>query len=139
VGVTVSHPEWMPIIFLSFWSMGTSGGRRPIAAPMESLHPSGDTIPEPSVPSMERPRIMATSYSVTVVSPHERWNVWVSGRYQPTSAINATESIIVRMPVMRRASGRNPACCMNSAYCSSHIMGLCVRILSGDNHCGTQQ
>jgi hypothetical protein len=40
----VSHPEWTPVIFLSFWSIGTSRGCRPIAAPTESLHPSGVTV-----------------------------------------------------------------------------------------------
>jgi hypothetical protein len=89
-------------------------------------------------PSMGRPRIMATPYNVTVVSPHERWSMWVSGRDQSTSAINVAESIISRPLVMRRASDRNPAHRMNSVYHSSHVKGLCVRILSGNSHCGIQ-
>jgi hypothetical protein len=43
---------------------------------------------------MGRSRIMVTSYSVTVVSPHGRWNVWGSGCHRSTSAINAAESIV---------------------------------------------
>jgi hypothetical protein len=126
-------------IFLSFWSVGTSEGHMSIAAPTESHHQPGDTVLETGVTLMERPRIMMTSYSVTVVSPHGMWNVWVSGRHRSTSVINAAESIIGRPPVMRRASDRNPTRCMNGAYRSSHIKGLCVRILTGDSRCGTQQ
>jgi hypothetical protein len=132
----------MFVVFLSFWSAGTSGGgggRRPIAAPTESLHPPRDTIPETGVPSMGRARIMATSYNVTMVSSHERWNMWVSGRHRPTSVINAVESIIGRPPVMRQASDMNPTWHMNDAYRSSHVRGLCVQILSGGCRCGTQQ
>jgi hypothetical protein len=134
----VSHPEWTSVVFLSFWSVGTSRGHRPIAAMMESLHPAGDTIPETGAPSMGRPRIMATSCNVTVISPHRRWNVWVAGHHRSTSAFNAVESIIGRWLDTRRASGRNPACRMNGAYRSSHDRGLCVRILSGKSRCVTQ-
>jgi hypothetical protein len=81
--------------------LGTSGGQRLIAALMEYLHLPGDTIPETDMPSMGRPRIMATSCSITVVSPHGRWNVWVSKHCRSTCAINAAESIIDRLPVMR--------------------------------------
>jgi hypothetical protein len=135
----VSYPEWTPIIFLSFWSVGTSGGCRLIAVVMESLHPAGDTVPETGVPSMGRPTIMATSYIVTVVSPHGRWNMWVFERHQSTSAINTAESIIGRSPGTRRASGRNPARCLHGVYRSSHNRGLCVQILSGNSCCVTQQ
>jgi hypothetical protein len=134
----VSHPERMHIVFLSFWSPRTSGGHRLIAAAMESLHPAGDTILETGAPSMGRPRIMAMSCSVTVISPHGRWNVSVSGRHRSTSDINAAESIIGGWPDTRRASGRNPARRMNDAYCLSHDRGLCVRILSGKSRV-TQQ
>jgi hypothetical protein len=129
----------MPIVFLSFWSVGTSGGHRPIATVMESLHPAGDTVPETGAPSMGRPRIMVTSCSVTVISPYERWNVWVSRCHRSTSDVNTAESIIGRWPDTRRASGRNPACRMNGAYRSSHDRGLCVRILSGKSRCVTHQ
>jgi hypothetical protein len=122
----------------SFWSVGTSGGRRPIAAVTESLHPTVDTIPETGVTSMGRLRIMATSCSITVVSPQGRWNVWVSGRHRYISAINTAESIISRWPDMRRESGRNRAHHINGAYRSSHDRGLCVRILSGKSRCVTQ-
>jgi hypothetical protein len=115
------------------------GGHRLIAAAMESLHPAGDTIPEIGAPSMGRSRIMATSCSVTVISPHGRWNVWVSGRHQSTSGVNAAEFIISRWPDTIRASGRNPARHMNGAYRSSHERGLCVWILSGKSRCVTQQ
>jgi hypothetical protein len=76
---------------------------------------------------------------LTMVSPYERWNMWVFGRHRSTSVINAAESIIASPPVMRQASGRNPARRMNGMYCSFHIRGLCVRILSGDSRCGIQQ
>jgi hypothetical protein len=135
----VSHPEWTPIVFLFLWFAWTSGGRRPIAAVTESLHPTGDIVLETGAPLMGRPRIMAMPCSVTVISPHWRWNVWVSGRHRSTSAVNAVESIIGRWPDTRRASGRNPTHRMNDAYCSSHDRGLCVRILSGKNRCVTQQ
>jgi hypothetical protein len=127
------------LVLLVCENIGGGGGRWLIAAPMESLHPPGDTIPETSVPSMGRPKIMAMSCSVTVAFPHGRWNVWVSGRHQSTSAINAAESIISRPPLMRRASGRNLARCTNDVYHSSHDRRLCMWILSGDSHCGTQQ
>jgi hypothetical protein len=113
------------------------GGRRPIAAPTKSLHSAGDTIPEIGVPSMGRPKIMATSYSVIVVSPHRRWNVWVFGHHRSTSVINAVESIINKPSVMMQASGRNSARHTNGVYRSSHVRGLCVQILSGDSRCGT--
>jgi hypothetical protein len=114
-------------------------GHRPIAAVMESLHPARDTVPETNAPSMERPRIMAMFCSITVISPHKRWNVWVSGCHWSTSAVNAAESIIGRWPDTRQASGRNLTCSMNGAYRSSHDRGLCVRILSGKSCCVTQQ
>jgi hypothetical protein len=81
----------------------------PIVASTESLLPFGDTDPQPGVSSMERPRIMATYCSITVISPLGKWNVWVSERHRSTSAINAVEFIIGILPVMSRASGRNPA------------------------------
>jgi hypothetical protein len=115
------------------------GGRRPIASPMESLHQVGDTNPQTGVPSMGRPRIMATSCNVTMVSLDGRWNVWISGRHRSTSDINAGPSIIGRPWLMSRASGRNPARCMNGSYCSSHVRGLCMRILSGCKCCRIQQ
>jgi hypothetical protein len=129
----------MPVVFLSFWYVGTSGGHIPIAAPTESLHPPGDNVPQTDVSSMGRPRIMMTSCNVTVVSPHGRWNMCISGHHRSTSVINVVESIIDRSSVMSRASGRNPAHHMNGAYHSSHVKGLCVRILSDCKHCGTQQ
>jgi hypothetical protein len=135
----VSHPEWMPIVFLSFWSAWTLGGHRPIAAMTESLHSTGDTVLETGAPSMGRPRIMATSCNVTMVSPHGRWNVWVSRRHRSTSAVNVAESIIGRWPDTRRASDRNTSRRMNDAYRSSHDRGLCVRILSGKSRCVIQQ
>jgi hypothetical protein len=95
--------------FLSFWPVGTSGGQMPIVASTESLLPFGDTDPQPGVSSMERPRIMATYCSITVISPLGKWNVWVSERHRSTSAINAVEFIIGILSVMSRASGRNPA------------------------------
>jgi hypothetical protein len=87
----------------------------PIASPTESLHPTEDIGPQIRVPSMGRPRIIVTSCSITVVSPHGRWNVWVSERHQSTRAIKAAESIIDRPSVMSRASGRNPTRRMNGA------------------------
>jgi hypothetical protein len=129
----------MPIIFLSFWYVRMSRGRRLIAAVMESLHPAGGTIPETGAPSMGRPRIMATFCNITIVSPHGRWNVWVSGRHRSTSVVNTAESIISRSSNTRRASGKNPAHHMNAAYHSSHNRGLCVRILSGNSRYVTQQ
>jgi hypothetical protein len=110
-----------------------------IASPTESLHPTEDTGPQTRVPSMGRQRIMVTSYNITVVSPYGRWNVWISGRYRSTRAVKAVESIIDRPLVTSQASGRNPARHMNDAYRSSHVRGLCVRILSEDSRCGTQQ
>jgi hypothetical protein len=118
---------------------GNISGRMSIDSPTEYLHPAEDTGPQTRVTSMGRLRIMVTSYSVTVVSPHERWNVWVSGHHRSTSSVNATKSIIDRLLVTSRARSRNPVCCMNSSYRSSHVRGLCVRILSGCKHCGTQQ
>jgi hypothetical protein len=79
---------------------------------------------------MGKSRIMVTSYNVTVVSPHKRCNVWVSGRHWSTSAINAAESIIGRPPMTSEGSDRNIARRMNGSYRFSHIMGMCVRILS---------
>jgi hypothetical protein len=127
------------LVLLVCWNVGGGGGRKPIAATTESLHPARDTIPEISAPSMGRPRIMTMSCSITVVSPHRRWNVWVSGRHRSTSAINVAESIIGRSPGTRQASGRNPTHCMNGAYHSSHDRGMCIRILSGNSHCVRQQ
>jgi hypothetical protein len=134
-GVNAHHLS----VLLIYGNIGGGGGRRPIVAPTESLHPPGDIIPETGVLSMGRLRIMTTSCSVTVVSPHGRWNVWVFRRHRSTSVINAVESIIGRPSVMRRARGRNPAPHMNNVYRSSHIRRLCMRILSGDSRCGTQQ
>jgi hypothetical protein len=116
-----------------------SAGQRSIACPTECLHPVEDTIPQTGVPSMKRPRIMVTSCSVTVISLDGRWNMWVSGRYQSTSAINAATSISGRPRLMSRATGRNPARRMNGSFRSSHYRGLCVRILSGFKCCRTQQ
>jgi hypothetical protein len=79
VKVRCKPPGVDAIIFLSFWSAGTLGGHRPIIIRMKSLHPPRVTIPQIGLPLMGRQRIMAMSYSVTVVSPHERWNMWVSG------------------------------------------------------------
>jgi hypothetical protein len=96
------------IVLLVCGNVGGGGGHMLIAAPTESLHPPGDTVPQTGVPSMRIPRIMVMSCSVTVVSPHGRWNVWVSRCDRSTSAINVVESIIDRPPVMSRPSGRNP-------------------------------
>jgi hypothetical protein len=80
------------------------------ASLIESFHPAEDTIPQTRMSSMGIPRIMVTSYSVTVVSPHGRWNVSVSRRHRSTSAVNAVESISGRSWVlMSLASDRNPA------------------------------
>jgi hypothetical protein len=70
-----------------------------IASPTESLHPPGETGPQTGVPSMGRSRIMVMSYSVTVVSPHGRWNVWVFGHHRSTIAVNTRQSIIGRPSV----------------------------------------
>jgi hypothetical protein len=118
---------------------GNIRGRRPIAAATESLHPAGDTVPETDASSMGRPRTMATSCSITVVSPHRRWNVCVFEHHRSISVVNAAESIISRSPDMMQASGRNPACRMNDMYRSSHDRGLCVQILSDNSRCVTQQ
>jgi hypothetical protein len=118
---------------------GNVGGRMPIAAAIESLHPSGEIVPVTGVSSMGRSRIMSMSCNIIMVSPHGRWNVWVSGRHRSTTGINVAESIIGRSEDIRRTSGRNPARRMNGTYCSSHVRGLCVRILSDNSHCGTQQ
>jgi hypothetical protein len=70
---------------------GHVGGRMTIASPTESLHLAEDTIPQIGVSSMGRPTMI--SYSVTVVSPHERWNVCVSGRHRSKSVVNVADSI----------------------------------------------
>jgi hypothetical protein len=51
---------------------GNVGGRRPLAALMKSLHPFGVTVLQIGLSSMGRPRIVAMSCSITVVSPHEK-------------------------------------------------------------------
>jgi hypothetical protein len=88
---------------------GVHTRQRPIACPTESLHPVEDTIPQTGVSSMGRPRIMATSCIVIMISPDERWNVWVSGCHQSMSAVIVVASISGRPRLMSRASGRNPA------------------------------
>jgi hypothetical protein len=101
-----------------------------------------DRVPPPDgrhVPSMRRPRIITMSGSVTVVSPHGRWNMCIPERHRSTSIINVAESINDRPRVVTsRASGRNPARCMNDSYRSSHVKGQCVRILRCCKHCGTK-
>jgi hypothetical protein len=116
---------------------GNVEGSNADSRPDESLQPLGDIGPQTGWPSMGRPRIMATSWSVIVASPHVRWNMWVSGRHRSTSAINAAESINGRLSVMSRASDRSLAWCMNGVYRSSHIRGLFVRVLSKFNVCNT--
>jgi hypothetical protein len=106
---------------------------------MESLHPAGDTIPQTGVSSMGRPRIRAMSYNIIVISLDRRWNVWVYGRHRSMSVVNVATSISSRPQVMSQASGRNPARRMNNSYYSSHIKGLCIRILSGFKRYRTQQ
>jgi hypothetical protein len=97
---------------------------------------SPDRVPPPSWRHRPRnwraidgggPRIMATSCSITVVSPHGRWNVWVSGCHRFTNAVNTVESIIRKPPMKRRASSRNLTRCMNDTYCSSHVRGCACR------------
>jgi hypothetical protein len=107
----------------------------PIAVLALSLHPSRDTSPQTEMLSIGRPRIMVTSWIITVVSPHRRWNMWVSGRHRSTSVVNAAEYIIDRPSMMSRASGRNPARRVNGVEHLCHINGMCVRILSGCNNC----
>jgi hypothetical protein len=130
------NARWL-LLLLVCGHVGGGGGRMSIASPTKSLHPTRDTSPHIGKSSMGRPRIIATSWSVTVVSLHGRWSVWVSGRYRSTSVVNVVRSINGRPPVTRWASDRNPAHCMNGVYCSSHIRGLCVWILSGCNTCNT--
>jgi hypothetical protein len=109
------------LVLLVCGNVGGGGGPLPIAAPTESLHLPGDTDPQTRVLSRGRPRIMATSCSVTVVSPHERWIMCVSECHRSTSVINVAPSPYERhVPLI-------------------HVRGLCVRILSGDNHRGRQQ
>jgi hypothetical protein len=127
------HVYRLPILLIP-WDVGGSNANH---RPTESLHLAEDTIPQTGVSSMERPRIMATSCSVTMISLDGRWNVWVSGRHWSTSAINAATSISGRPRLTSRASGRNPTRCMNGSYRSSHYRGLCVRILNGFKRCRT--
>jgi hypothetical protein len=129
------HTHRLPVLLIH----RDVGGRRPIASPTESFHPARDTSPQIGVSLMERPRIMVTSCNITVVSPDERWNVWVFRRHQSTSDVNAGLSIIGRTRLTSRASTRNLARCINGSYRSSHVRGLCVRILSGCKRCRTQQ
>jgi hypothetical protein len=121
------HARRLPILLIRCGG----GGRRPIACLTESLHLVGDTIPQIGVSSMGRPRIMTTSYSITVISPDGKWNMWVFGCHRSLSAVNVAASISDRPRVMSRASGRNPARRINDSYHSSHIKGMCMRILSG--------
>jgi hypothetical protein len=63
---------------------------------------------------------MATSWSVTMVSPHDRCKLWVSGCHQSISANSAAESMIGSLLVTSLASERKPAHRMNIVYRSSH-------------------
>jgi hypothetical protein len=127
------------LVLLIHGDVGGGGGRMPIASPTESLHPVEDTSPQIGVTSMRRPRIITTSYNITVVSPQERWNMWVSGCHRSTSVVNTVESISGIPRVTSQASDMNPARRMNGSHRSSHVRGLCMQILSGCKHCGTQQ
>jgi hypothetical protein len=145
IGVEVSreplrvHARHLSILLICGDVGGGGGVQKPIASLTESLHPVGDTIPQTGASSMGRPRIMATSCSVIVVSLDGRWNMWVFERHRSTSDVNAGPSIIDRSWLMSRASSRNPARRMNGLYHSPHVRGLCVQILSECKRCRTQQ
>jgi hypothetical protein len=113
------------LVLLSPWDIRGGGGRRPMAYLTVSLHPAEYTIPQTGVPSMGRPRIMAMTCSITVISPDGRWNVWVPRRHQSMSVINAAASINDRSRLTSRASGRNTARRMNGSYRLSQCRG-CV-------------
>jgi hypothetical protein len=127
------------LVLLIYGDVGGGGGSNVDSFFDGPLHQAEGTGSQIRVLSMGRPRIMVTSCTITMVSPHRRWNVWVSKRHRSTRAVKAAKSIIGRPPMTSRASGRNPECRMNDAYHSFHMRGLCVQIPSRDNCCGIQQ
>ena len=64
--------------------------------PSNSAHnaaTSNTHVPVTAGPWIRRPRRMATSYKVIVISPTGTWNVCVSGRHLSTSAVISGQSI----------------------------------------------
>jgi hypothetical protein len=66
------------------------------------------------------PNSMATSWSVIVISPHDRWKVWVSECHRLISVINVAKSMIDNPLLISLDSGRKWARRMNGVYYSSH-------------------
>ena len=52
-------------------------------------------VPVTAGPSIRRPRMIATSRSVIVISPTETWNVWVSGRHLSTRQVISGQSMMM--------------------------------------------